>query len=61
MKAMDNRFTNRLSRIALVSAFAGMLWGCGIYGTFTAPEYEMTNNAYGDVGQEDTVSMGDIA
>ena len=21
----------------------------------------MTNNAYGDVGQEDTVSMGDIA
>lgn len=51
-------------RIVYIVAAAGILsctmTGCGIYGTFRTPQYEMTEKAYGDIVSEDTVSMGDV-
>lgn len=58
---MDNRIIMRVCRFAVGIGLFFAVTGCGIYGTFKTPQYEQTASAYGDLEQDDTVSMGDIA
>lgn len=36
------------------------LTGCGIYGTFRSPQYEISDDTYGTIAGEDSLSTGDI-
>ena len=37
-----------------------LLTGCGIYGTFRSPQYEITDDAFGAVDKTDSLSTGDL-
>lgn len=47
--------------VASVVVLPFVMTGCGIYGKFETPQYEITERAYGDIGVTDTTSMGDIS
>ncbi len=56
-----NNILRNFSRFALLVAFVASTAGCGLYGKFKTPEYEETENAYGDVEVVDTTNTGNIA
>lgn len=46
-------------RLVWLLPFAA-LTGCGVYGTFRSPQYEITDDAFGSVDHTDSLSMGDL-
>lgn len=57
---MNNRISGMFLRFMLAAVAAFVMTGCGIYGTFKGPQYEITDDAYGDIADGDTVSLGSV-
>ena len=47
-------------RLVWLLPLAALTTGCGIYGTFRSPQYEITDDAFGSVDNTDSLSMGDM-